>query len=260
MQRIAIDTLCFYTVSTSLTWLLTVDSKWLWACFPVAVFGVYQVSQTQKRTESSLDTFKALKIVSSVGALFVVNLAQMNWTFGAWTIAVILGVNMLEAAGTELYLSRWHGIPNALCGFLLVLMLFSEASRMAPMAPNPQGRFAFPLSTHFVLGYTLWNLNFCYGVGFAWSFRLILLSPLLVSYVVLGQPYTWLGARTYSLVLNQALRGSSAGWMFVPGKSYVTKLENTQPPDPEIQWCWGVLNLIFLLWCYAEGALAFSWA
>ena len=78
------------------------------------------------------------------------------------------------------------------------------------------------------------------GVGFAWSFVLILITPLLVS---AGNPTIWLGARTYSLVLNQALRGMRALWIYEPGMSFVTKKENAPSTDQRIRVVWGVVNV-----------------
>ena len=78
-----------------------------------------------------------------------------------------------------------------------------------------------PLTWPWVFLYTTRNGAFCYGVGFAWSFRHILVTSLLVT-ALLDAPEAWLGARTYSLVLVQVptatqprtrVQGFSAKWL-----------------------------------------------
>jgi hypothetical protein len=129
---------------------------------------------------------------------------------------------------------------------VLVFLLPGELHEVS----GQDGVFIAPLSKQWVFVYTTWNAAFCYGVGFAWSFCLILVTPLAVS-ATLGLPNAWLGARTYSLVLNQVLRGSRALWIFVPGASYITKAENTPSTNQHVRMAAGVTNLGLCAWLVA---------
>ena len=106
--------------------------------------------------------------------------------------------------------------------------------------------FIFSLSPAWIALYTTWNAAFCYGAGFAWSFRLIGITHLVVA-CVLGDWNTWLGARTYSLVLNQVLRGARVTRIYTPGESFVTKAEGAPSTDPFWRAVWGLANVALVV-------------
>jgi hypothetical protein len=252
------DFAAFLLISIPVTLLLTIEARGLFIILPIIIFKMWLAAEKAGTTAvkaSALDVFKVLKIFSSLCALVIVNASQNGYQTSIHVVAAILGINMLEACVTDVMISRTYGWPNALCGLVLVITLFIEAARfpIGEAYPNPDGVFLYPLKLGWVLGYTSWNANFVYGVGFAWSFWLILITPLVVASLV--NPYSWLGARTYSLVLNQVLRGANACWLFNPGKSFVTKEEGAPSGNNYVRFCVSVLNLLFVTVCFLEGYL-----
>jgi hypothetical protein len=76
-----------------------------------------------------------------------------------------------------------------------------------------------------------------------------LITPYILSYWVLSNPETWLLARTYSLVVNQGLRGSQMFWIFVPdGNSVITDAEGDNASgNQRVRLLWGLANLTVAL-------------
>jgi len=236
------DTALFFVLTVPLTATMTMDPRGVWRVLPCALFALAR-GYTPAKTSSQVDVFKALKVVSSLLAVVVVNASQLGLGSSHAVVVTVLGVNMLEAALTDLSVS---GLPSALCGVLLVLFLPNQPLSFL----KEQGHmFLVPLTWPWVALYTTWNGAFCYGVGFAWSFRLILMTPLLVT-MMLDEPEAWLGARTYSLVLVQVLRGSQFTHIFTPGRSYVTKAEGAPSTDQAWRAAWGFANLTAVAACW----------
>jgi hypothetical protein len=244
MRPQAFDTLAFFAVTISLTLAMTSSGWVVWGLAPVFLLAVARGYQKPTKP-SAVDTFKTVKIASAIGAVFVVNASQLGLSVAKETVAAMLAVNMLQAVITDLAQGA-AGWPNAVAGLVLVLLLPGELHKVSGQG----GVFIAPLSMPWVFVYTTWNATFCYGVGFAWSFCLILATPLAVS-ATLGLPNAWLGARTYSLVLNQVLRGSRALWIFVPGASYITKAENAPSTNQLVRVAAGVVNLGLCAWLVA---------
>ena len=236
------DTALFFLLTVPLTAYMTMDPLGVWRVLPFALLALAR-GYTPAKTSSQVDVFKALKVVSSLLAVVVVNLSQLGLGSSHAVVVTVLGVNMLEAALTDLSVS---GLPNALCGALLVASLANQPLSFL----KEQGHmFLVPLTWPWVALYTTWNGAFCYGVGFAWSFRLILVAPLLVT-LMLDEPEAWLGARTYSLVLVQVLRGSQFTWIFTPGQSYITKPEGAPSTNQAWRAAWGIANLMAVAACW----------
>ena len=83
----------------------------------------------------------------------------------------MLAVNVLEAAATD---AESGEFAKAMCGCMLVWLRASQLR-----FSGEQGLF------------NTWNAAFCYDAGFAWSFSLIGITPLVVA-CVLGDWNTWL--------------------------------------------------------------------
>lgn len=240
------DLALYFLAVVPLTHALTSHPVAMWLALPGAMAALWTgYNHAPPSAARSVDAFKAAKIASALAAVLVVNSAQAGWAWSSLTVAVVLGVNMLEASVADAAVNPWYGVPNALCGALLVLLLASEVAGAAPLTTHQahQQAFLFPLSHTWVALYTSWNAAFCYGVDFAWSFRLALAAALIVSHVTLATPGAWLGARTYSLVLNQVFRGARASHIFTPGKSWVTKPEGEVHVRQGARLAWGLANL-----------------
>jgi hypothetical protein len=244
LAQAAADTAAFFAVSVAATLAMTADARLLWAAGPL---GLGALAARYGEGASPLGAFKAAKALSSLAALLLVNAMQLGWRPPAHVVAAVLGVNMLEAAATDLAMGWRHGWPNALCGLLLVGVLGGRE-------PVPAAVVLFPLTPAWVALYTSWDSAFAAGVGFSWSFCLVQFTPIAVS-ALLGRPHAWLGARTYSLVLNQALRGSRAMWIYEPGRSYITKPEGAPSVDQRYRFAAGAANLALGCVCWAAGLL-----
>lgn len=164
-------------------------------------------------------------------------------------IASVLGINILEAVITDFLTDIKYGWPNATCELLLICILPKQKQEL-----QFNNIFLFHLNNIWVIIYTLWNAVFVYGVGFSLSFCLILLTPLIVC-LILNQPNAWLGARTYSLILNQILRGSELLYIYKPGKSYITKIEGLVSTNQTIRLLLGSVNLVLLIGCIYIGLI-----
>lgn len=244
-----LDLIKFFAVSIPTTLVLTQHRPVLWIVAPLFVTKflwnhiVKVVGDASDTPSSALSLFKLVKIISSCVALSVVYYGQET-SVSLGTIKLVLSVNMFEAVLTDLQIKGRYGIFNSIAGIFLIAKLWD--AQLEPI--KPMGVFLFPIDAQWVIGYTLWNGAFVYGVGFAWSFVLVLMTPLVVSFSILEMPASWLGARTYSLVLNQALRGTQAYDIFVPdGNSFVTKKENADEMDQSVRALWGMINLIYVL-------------
>ena len=49
--------------------------------------------------------------------------------------------------------------------------------------------------------------------------------------------------RVYSLVLNQFFRGAQICWIYTPGQSYITKLDNEPSTNETVRVVWGLFNV-----------------
>ena len=63
------------------------------------------------------------------------------------------------------------------------------------------------------------------------------------------EPEARLGARTYSLVLLQVLRGSQFMWLFTPGQSTITKPEGAPSTHQAWRAAWGFAILLAVAAC-----------
>lgn len=232
------DTLVFYVTSVGLTLTLTVYPLFSWLCAPfVALLLLKRYKPPARGSANSV--FKLVKFVSSIVALLIVNALQWGYDVDPGYVEIILQINMAEAIIVDVM--RVHGVPNALVGILL-----SVSCHPMIVLPTKDGVFLSSLSMEWIFFYTVWNAIFVYGSDFSWSFQLILVTPLIVC-VILQTHHAWLGARTYSLVVNQILRGIQALWMFEPGRTYITHTENHINPNKHLCVIFGIANLLLYI-------------
>ena len=168
---------------------------------------------------------------------------------GARVSAAAVGkmVSALEAGGVDFIAENGGGPGVRLKKPSVVSSVWLRAAQPRSLAMHGQ---IFLLSTNppWVVLYTTWNAAFCYGAGFAWSFRLILVTPLIVA-ALLNEPNAWLGARTYSLVLNASFAwGERDSRIFTPGQSFVTKPEGEPSTNQAWRMAWGVVNVVAVYW------------
>lgn len=241
-----VDVLVFFVTSFFMTFVVVGDFRWLWILAPLASIRIWQMRGWKSKTSGILTGFKLLKIVSSAIAVVLVNYGQTN-KVPDFAVNLCLGINILEAVLTDLQVQGKYGIPNAMSGLLLVSNLWNHEAGQQTMVKN--GYFLFTLSKSWVIGYTLWNGAFVHGVGLSLSFGLILFTPYVVAFWILNMPNVWLSARTYSLVVNQGLRGGQLFWIFVPnGKSAVTDLEGDNTTrNQRVRLIWGTFNLVAIV-------------
>lgn len=220
-----VDLCVFFIVSLSSTVALSSDPRVLWVCAPVLLSStVLNKSICTSRSSTVLTRFKIAKVVSAVLATVVVNVAQSR-AVPHELVRACLAVNILEASAVHLVTRKLYAVPALVCSAVLVSRLWwmRDGARIESVA---NGRFPFPLPHSWILSYTLWNVAFVYDVGFSLSFGLILVSAYVSAVWIQGSSGMWLSARTYSLLVNQWLRGTQPLWIYVPnGESIVTDKE-----------------------------------
>lgn len=265
-EEVLIDLFAYFAATVPLTHVLTARGAapfWVMAG-PGALLVWANYKPAKVKAAAPVDWFKVAKVVSALIAVGVVNCAQLGYPVSPSLVGLVLSLNMAEAVLADAMLG---GNVNALAGLGLVLLLIHSLAGSATTAwestsehgaGSTVGVFRFPLSTGWVAMYTSWNGAFVHGAGFAWNFRLVLLVPLVVAHVTMSDPAAWLGARTYSLLLAQALRGARAGRLFTPGHSFVTKAEGEGVPDPGLRVAWGTANLVGVACLAVWGAPATS--
>lgn len=62
---------------------------------------------------------------------------------------------------------------------------------------------------------------------------------------MLQQPYAWLGARTYGLIINMVLRSIKMTYLYTPDKSIITTSHNRH--NPYIRILWGLCNFAIVV-------------
>ena len=129
-----------------------------------------------RRTRGAIDglrLLKAPKIVSALVAVLVVNSGQAGWAWSPTTIALVLGIKMLEASVADAAVGDLLRRPQRALVMLLLVEVRDFLGLQGDVATSNVKHFLFPLTNTWVALYTSWNAAFCYGVDFAWSFRLV---------------------------------------------------------------------------------------
>lgn len=239
-----LDVFAFFVISFSVTLVVARRFWWLWLVAPMLSVRIWLKAGWESKTSAALTAFKTMKIMSSIAALLLVNYGQIS-RVSDYAISLCLGINMFEAVLTDLSIQGKYAVPNAISGLLLILRLFGhEAGQQIAHGDL----FRFSLSESWVIGYSLWNAAFVYGVGLSLSFGLILFVSYISAFWIMGMPDLWLSLRTYSLAINQGLRGSQLIWIFVPdGKSVITDMEGDNiTRNQQFRLFWGAINLAII--------------
>ena len=259
MLQNIIDVIILLSISFSMTFLFIKNYIYFWFLFLIVSIKIYKTGYTSK-TSRIFSLFKAIKVVSLVISIIIVNYGQNNKVSDN-IIKFCLGLNILEAVLLDClltatlqvdcfvetdslsYIQSIVGIPNAISGLLLILKLCNELIEHKTI----DGYFSFQLSSSWIIGYSLWNLAFVYNF-LSLSFGLILMVPYILSFHILCTPDIWLSARAYSLVINQSFRGLQYPYIFIPdGKSIITDPEGIIIRNQKIRFILGILNLIIIL-------------
>lgn len=161
------------------------------------------------------DAFVPLKLISVwLGLLFmwVVRFRGEGGSRGAkWAIAILLGVNILEAVLAESFDLVTGGADRALGGHpanlwagLLVLLMVRGADHLEVTADKERA-LSYDLGWDWILAYSLWNFVFIYGsrppdlaaAALAGAAVLHLGAPLLAA---AGEGHKWLELRAFVLL------------------------------------------------------------
>ncbi len=190
----------------------------------------------QKKWKSHMNWFEISKLLGGLAGIIAITYYRYYQFYSYNVIVTILGINMGEAILSDLLTGSYY---NAAAGIILFLKVPWTIDEL-----EIRNLFLFPLSFNWILGYTTWNAAFSYGFNYSLSTRLILLSSIIVSYM-LQQPYTWLSARTYGLVVNMILRSIEITYLYTPDKSIITTYNNRH--NPYIRILWGLCNFAIIV-------------
>jgi hypothetical protein len=231
---------------TGLTLWLTVSGPSVWGMLSFA--GLVLCSEVD-HTPTWWNWFEVSKAAASVLGLVMVN--GLRDTESASTahqlVAGGLTINMLQAVVSDIRSGPGHWC-NALAGVGLLAAIPWHPATTEFLTPFP-GLFHFSLSPWWVIGYTTWNAAFSYGFNYSWSTRMVLIAPMTVSYGILGQPSTWLGARCFSMCLNMTMRLSQLTYLYQPGESTLTAIVGKTNHNSLVRVVWGMINLGFVWRC-----------
>lgn len=228
---------------------LTVISTYSPATFVgfVAIIFLTHPKASSSFESQWLNWFEIAKLISAlagvVGILWVELFRSQDMNL--FYFGFLLAVNIGEAVLSEVQMNGLKGVANAIVGLSLIVML---PWNHLPLQ-HEMSKMMFPLSPAWILLYTLWNASFSYIQNYSHSTRVCLLVPIGVCLMMDGVGY-WLTARTFSLVLNMALRVTQYTRLFTPGQSFLTKAKDDPPHSTNLGSCMGLLNL-GLLTCSA---------
>lgn len=170
--------------------------------------------------------FEVGKLLGCIGAIVALSLMQSGIaTYNRYTLFGLLMFNMGEAVLSDFLSHGRHGLPNALAGLAVMWAM--------PRTHDPHREFVsaeshvLHLSTSYpwILAYSIWNATFAYCFGYSRTTQLVLVPPIVLCWV-LSNPTIWIVPRTWSMLVNMALRASQAYWVYKPGT--LTKI----PGDP----------------------------
>lgn len=154
-----------------------------------------------------------MKFIAALCGVLALNVSRGNALWSSFC-RYILFINITEACVRDFEVGHWS---NSITAIILILLTpsksgYSESSSL----------FSYNLSREWILLYTAWNAIFSYSANFAWTSRLVLIPPLIVSELLLKRPEVWLGARCLSLFAHLVLRAVNCTSLYTPGASYLT--------------------------------------
>lgn len=195
-----------------------------------------EASSNLRLFKSYMNWFEISKLLGGLAGVIAITYYKYYQFYSHNVIVAILGINMGEAILSDLITGGYYNVAAG------VLLFWKVPSVTNEILTN--NLFLFPLSFNWMLGYTTWNAAFSYGFNYSLSTRLILLSSIIVSYM-LQQPYAWLGARTYGLIINMVLRSIKMTYLYTPDKSIITTYNNRH--NPYIRILWGLCNFAIVV-------------
>jgi hypothetical protein len=237
-----IDLVFFWFLTVTITLLLIIHPGTIWALLLIRLVTPLPLVFEKQW----LNWFEISKLLAAVAGILIMNYIQWfepDSLRSRWIISWLLCVNMLEAVVRDLQSGILH-VPNAFAGAGLLYLVSFEASAKIECSMT-SAMMLFPLPLSWVLLYMSWNAAFSYGYNFSPSTRAMLVTPLLVSYVILRCPSAWLGARVMSMTLNMMFRALRFTKLYQPGLSYLTPLHYQH------NWLlllfWGLFNVILVV-------------
>jgi len=235
---------------TTCTYCCVVSSKFLYIF--VSSFVVLQYIKHIKNSsiisvqKGWLNWFEIAKLLGGAFGLVVIQCERefvISKEYTVVLIPLILVLNMLEAVVQDVLFGIFH-FPNSIVGLCLMGLIPWELSTRAERVSDLH---EFPLSTLWIISYSLWNANFSYGFNYSISTRIVLLSPLIISFFVFKKIQTWLASRCISMMLNMLFRASSFTYLYDPNRSQVTTVNTFRSHNESLIFLVGFLNFILIL-------------
>lgn len=242
-MNLIIDIIIFFLLTIPIIWILTINLNisilFLGLCFLKILLNIFNKKKIIKKTW--INWFEISKLIGGIIAIFLITYCRYNQIILYFIITIVLIINIFEAIIYDILNYNYY---NAFTGLLLVLnLLFLKVPLSNIIITNTL--FLFHIPIYWIIFYTTWNAAFSYGFNYSLSTRLILISSFIVSFYILNNPSTWLGARTYGLILNMILRYFRITYLYKSGFSIITTKKNKY--NKKIKNIWGFTNCILLI-------------
>lgn len=247
-MKTLLDILAYFAVVGTSTYFCVLHSL---VFLPVTfVSFTFRSSQMDKQLVEKkwLNWFEVVKLATALlGVLALVTMQLFPHTYSYLTLECLLVINMFEAVVAEVIDDGVYAVGNSLTGCILILMSFApdDSIAIARTRTASLNTVHFPLRLSWIFLYCCWNAAFSYGRNFSSSTRWCLAVSILAA-LLMGEDL-WLAARTYSLVFNMLFRSTQVLWIFVPGKSTLTKAPGDPVNSKRVAHFAGYFNLLFCI-------------
>lgn len=191
--------------------------------------------------------FEISKFFGGILGIILITYCRYYSIYSHYMTLGVLGINIGEAILSDF---STNGIYNAIAGFILFINSPFHLNNIKQYELQEDikktGIFKYSVSISWILCYTSWNAAFSFGFNYSPSTRLMLITSLIISFCIFQDSTTWLGVRTYALMINMVFRYFQLTYLYIPGKSYITNINGTLN-DSELRKYWGLINCIFVI-------------
>lgn len=237
-MSVIIDIFLFNLLVIPIILLITYYNNLLISFISLIIVGIVYQYKFYLRTYN-YSWFEIVKFISGLLSIIYISYCRY-YNFKSFDLTtLILLINIFEAIALDIIT---EGYANAIAGLLLIKKIL-----LIPIdnENSVDYLFLYPTSINLILLYTTWNAAFSYGFGYSPSTRLILLSSIFISVLILKDQNQWLAVRTYALMVNMFLKVLNITYLYIPGNSYITPLYNEKNMNKRILW--GLMNIVFML-------------
>lgn len=231
------DILLFFLLTIPCVYLLTIHQISTLYLFIIIIIKLI-FSKKIYIIKTWINWFEISKLIGVFVGIFIIIYCRYYKIYLYFITYIILSINIWMAVLSDFVNFRFF---NGISGVILFLKI-PKNNKITNIINTEL--FIFPLSIYWIICYTSWNAAFSYGFSYSLSTRLILFTSIIVSIFILDDLNSWLGCRTYGLLLNMIFRIFKVTYLYKPNQSLITRSNNIQ--NYYITQIWGVINLIII--------------